>query len=104
MASTETSFATVQVMDKWQVTIPEEVRRCLGVAADGHVAFVVENGAAKLSKPPCTACRLAGRLVNPAVYAMDRLRKEMVGAAEKAGITSDEDVIALVKEIRRGKE
>ena len=90
MASTETSFATVQVMDKWQVTIPEEVRRCLGVAADGHVAFVVENGAV--------------RLVNPAVYAMDRLRKEMAGAAEKAGITSDEGVMALVKEIRASKE
>ena len=90
MASTETSFATVQVMDKWQVTIPEEVRRCLGVAADGHVAFVVENGAV--------------RLVNPAVYAMDRLRKEMAGVAEKAGITSDEDVMALVKEIRASKE
>ena len=90
MASTETSFATVQVMDKWQVTIPEEVRRCLGVAADGHVAFVVENGAV--------------RLVNPAVYAMDKLRRGMAGEAAKAGITSDEDVMALVKEIRASKE
>ena len=90
MSSTETFFGTVQVMDKWQITIPEDVREALGVAAGGRVAFVVENGAV--------------RLVNPAVYAMDKLRRGMAGEAAKAGITSDEDVIALVKEIRASRE
>ena len=90
MPSTESFFDTVQIMDKGQITLPDDVLKVIGVAAGGRVAFVVEDGSV--------------RLVNPAVYAMDKLRKEMAGAAEKAGITSDDDVVALVKEIRASKE
>lgn len=40
------------------------------------------------------------RIVNSAVYAMQMLQEEMTGYAEQAGLTSDDDVIALVKELR----
>lgn len=41
------------------------------------------------------------RIVNSAVYAMQMLQAEMQGEAEKAGITSEDDVMDLVNELRR---
>jgi len=38
--------------------------------------------------------------MNPAIYAMETLQKEMMGEAEKAGLTTDEDIINLCREIR----
>lgn len=43
-------------------------------------------------------------IVNSAVYAMQVLQKEMTGEAEHAGLTSDDDVMALVKELRTEDE
>ena len=42
----------------------------------------------------------AVRLANSAVYAMQVLQSEMRGEAERAGLASDDEVIALVKELR----
>ena len=39
-------------------------------------------------------------MMNAAVYAMKMLQSSMKGEAEKAGLRSDEDVVALVKEMR----
>lgn len=41
--------------------------------------------------------------INPAVYAMDQLQQEMNGEAERTGLTTEESVVALVKEIRDEK-
>ena len=75
-----------KVMAKGQITIPKDVRDVLGVSSGDRVSFIVEG--------------YNVRIVNSAVYAMQVFQKEMVGAAEAAGITSDDDVIALVKELR----
>ena len=40
------------------------------------------------------------RMVNSAVYAMQMMQSEMQGEAERSGLTSDEAVNNLVKEIR----
>ena len=40
------------------------------------------------------------RIVNSAVYAMQVLQSEMQGEAERVGLTSEDDVMALVKELR----
>lgn len=40
------------------------------------------------------------RLVNSAAYAMQVFQEEMKGEAERAGLRSDDDVKALVKELR----
>ena len=37
---------------------------------------------------------------NPAVYAMQKLQRDMAGEAERTGLTSEEDVMALVKKLR----
>ena len=44
------------------------------------------------------------RIVNSAVYAMQLLQMQMAGEAERTGLMSDEDVMDLVKEIRRESE
>ena len=75
-----------KVMAKGQVTIPKDVRDVLGVASGDRVTFVVEGNTV--------------RIVNSAVYAMQMLQQEMAGEAERTGLTSEDDVMALVKELR----
>lgn len=79
-----------KVMAKGQVTIPKDIREVLGVASGDRITFIVEGNTV--------------RIVNSAVYAMQVLQKEMVGEAERAGLTSDDDVMALVKELRNENE
>ncbi len=85
---TGTFADSAKVMAKGQITIPKDVREVLGVESGDRVTFIVESGSV--------------RLVNSAVYAMQMLRLEMAGEAERAGIDSDEAVAALVKELRDG--
>ncbi len=83
---TGTFADSAKVMAKGQITIPKDVREVLGVESGDRVTFIVESGSV--------------RLVNSAVYAMQMLRLEMAGEAERAGLNSDEAVAALVKELR----
>ena len=83
---TNTFVDNAKVMAKGQVTIPKDVREVLGVASGDRISFIVEGGTV--------------RIVNSAVYAMQMLQEEMTGYAEQAGLASDDDVIALVKELR----
>ena len=85
---TRTFADSAKVMAKGQITIPKDVREVLGVESGDRVTFIVESGSV--------------RLVNSAVYAMQMLRLEMAGEAERAGLDSDEAVAALVKELRDG--
>lgn len=85
---TGTFADSAKVMAKGQITIPKDVREVLGVESGDRVTFIVESGSV--------------RLVNSAVYAMQMLRLEMAGEAERAGLDSDEAVAALVKELRDG--
>ena len=75
-----------KVMAKGQVTIPKDVREVLGVTTGDRISFIVEGKSV--------------RIVNSAIYAMQLLQNEMTGEAERAGLTSDEDVMALVRALR----
>lgn len=75
-----------KVMAKGQITIPKDIRKVLGVASGDRITFIVEGNSV--------------RIVNSAIYAMQVLQKEMAGEAQRAGINSDEDIMALVKELR----
>ena len=44
------------------------------------------------------------RLINSAVYAMQMLQAQMAGEAENAGLSSDNAVMDLVKEVRAESE
>lgn len=75
-----------KVMAKGQVTIPKDVREALGVTSGDRVTFIVEGNTV--------------RMINSAIYAMQLLQKEMAGEAKRAGLNTDDDLMALVKEMR----
>ena len=79
-----------KVMAKGQITIPKDVRDVLGVSNGDRVTFIVEGNTV--------------RIVNSTVYAMQVLQREMAGEAERAGLTSEDDVMNLVKELRNEDE
>lgn len=76
-----------RVMSKGQVTIPKNIREALGVATGDRVTFIFENGSV--------------RVINSAVYAMQKFQEQMKGEAEKAGFTSEEDVANWITDTRR---
>ncbi len=85
-----TFIDNAKVMANGQVTIPKDIREILGVSSGDRITFVVENGSV--------------RVVNSTIYAMQMLQAQMDGEAETADITSDEDVMNLVKEVRAESE
>ena len=76
-----------RVMSKGQVTIPKNIREALGVTTGDRVTFIFENGSV--------------RVINSAVYAMQKLQEQMKGQAEKAGFASEEDVADWITNTRR---
>ena len=79
-----------KVMSRGQVTIPRDVREVLGVSAGDRITFVVEGTSV--------------RIVNSAVYAMEILQSEMAGEADRNGLRTEEDVMALVNDLRTEEE
>lgn len=76
-----------RVMSKGQVTIPKTIREALGVTTGDRVTFIFENGSV--------------RVINSAVYAMQKFQEQMKGQAEKSGFTSEEDVADWITNTRR---
>lgn len=76
-----------RVMSKGQVTIPQNIREVLGVTTGDRVTFIFENGSV--------------RVINSAIYAMQKFQEQMKGQAEKAGFTSEEDVAEWITNTRR---
>ena len=66
-----------KIMSKGQVTIPKEIRAFLKVAEGEHAIVMNTN-----------------------VYALKTIQKAMEGEAEKAGLTTEEDIINLCREVR----
>ena len=74
------------ISSKGQITVPKEVRKVLGVDSGEKVTFVVVDDEVKI--------------VNASVYAMRVLQNEMVEEARKAGLTTEEDIVDFIKEMR----
>ena len=85
-----TFIDNAKVMSKGQVTIPKDVREILGISSGDRITFAVENGNV--------------RLINSAIYAMQLLQAQMANEAENTGLTSDEAIMDLVKEVRAESE
>jgi len=75
-----------QITSGGQLTIPKDVCEVLGVADGNSVTFVVNGDEV--------------RLENSFIHALHELQEAMKGEAERLGIKSEDDVVALVKEIR----
>ena len=76
-----------RVMAKGQVTIPKNIRAALGISPGDRVTFIVENGTV--------------RVINSAVYAMQKFQEQMKGEAGKAGFVNEDDVAEWITSSRR---
>ncbi|MCD7865591.1 MAG: AbrB/MazE/SpoVT family DNA-binding domain-containing protein [Clostridiales bacterium] len=74
----ETLVSDARVMSKKQVTIPKNIRVALGVTTGDRVTFIVDGNSV--------------RVMNSAVYAMEKFQQQMAGEAEKAGFLTEDDV------------
>ena len=79
-------FNTAKVMSKGQITLPADIRKNMGLSTGDRVALIYENDRVIM--------------MNPAIFAMETLQKEMDGEWEKADIHSEEDIASLLREIR----
>ena len=76
-----------RVMAKGQVTIPKNIRAALGISTGDRVTFIVENGTV--------------RVINSAVYEMQKFQEQMKGEAGKAGFVNEDDVAEWITSSRR---
>jgi len=79
-----------KVLPKGQITIPKDIRERLRINVGDRLTLVCEND------------RLV--LMNSAMFALKEFQKAMTGEAEKAGLHSDDDVVELIMQMRRGEE
>ena len=76
-----------KVMSKGQITLPKDFRKALRLGTGDRVTLVYDGE--KII------------MMNAMHYAMKALQSEMRGAAEEAGFQSEEDVYAMVAEMRK---
>lgn len=77
---------SAKIMSKGQITIPKDIRDRLGLDMGDRVTLI------------CEGDRVV--MINSAVYAMQLMQQHMSGAAEAAGLATDDDVIAAVTDVR----
>jgi AbrB family looped-hinge helix DNA binding protein len=70
-----------------QITIPIEIRKKLGVKDGDKVVFVEENGRIIME--------------NAAMIALKNAQDAFAGEAERLGMKNEQDVVDMVKEVRR---
>lgn len=79
-----------KVTSKGQITIPVNIRRKLGVKEGDKVLFVEEGGKIYI--------------LNASMEALKEAQAAFAGEAERAGLKNEDDIVAMVKEIRQGKK
>lgn len=75
-----------KVTSKGQVTIPVEIRRKLGIKNGDKVLFIEESGRVYM--------------MNSSMDALREAQRAFAGEAERVGLKDDEDVMAMIKELR----
>ena len=75
-----------KVTSKGQVTIPIEIRKKLGIKNGDKILFVEESGRIYM--------------MNSSMDALLEAQKAFAGEAERLGLKDDDDVMAMIKEIR----
>ncbi len=75
-----------KVMSKGQITLPQEIRKLLGLNVGDRVSFIV-NGNQVI-------------LANSSICALKLIQKDFEGEAAKASLYSEEDAQKLLEENR----
>ena len=77
----------VMINENRQITLPEDICQRLGVTAGDTVSFVEEDG----------EIILVGSMANE----LRKLQKAFEGEAERLGLKDMDDVVAMIKEVRK---
>jgi len=77
-----------KVMSKGQVTIPVSIRKKLNLKEGDKVIFIEKDGNIIVA--------------NSAMVALNKIKSSFEGEAERIGLKSEDDVVDLVNEVRRG--
>jgi len=83
-------FNTAKVMSKGQITLPVDIRKNMRLSTGDRIALIYENNRVIM--------------MNPAIFAMEMLQKEMEGEWEKAGIHGEDDILELCRDVREEVE
>ena len=78
-----------KITSKGQVTIPVDVRRRMNLKDGDKIIFLEQDGRFYIE--------------NAALIAISRMQEAFAGEAERLGLKSEDDVVAMVKEIRRDR-
>ncbi len=76
-----------KVTSKGQITIPIDIRKKLGVKEGDKILFLEEEGRVIL--------------MNSSMEALRKAQAAFAGAAEEAGLKDEDDVAAMVAQLRR---
>lgn len=76
-----------KVTSKGQITIPVEIRRKLGIKNGDKILFMEEGGKVYM--------------MNSSIDAFYEAQRAFAGEAERVGLRNDEDVAAMIKELRK---
>ena len=76
-----------KITSKGQITLPISIRRKLNLQDGGKVAFIEQGG--------------TYTIINPLRLAIENAQKAFEGEAERLGLKTEDDVVALVKEVRK---
>lgn len=76
-----------KVMSKGQVTIPINIRKKLNLKEGDKVVFIEKDGYMVIA--------------NSAMLALEQVQNAFEGEAERLDLKSEEDVVNLVKEVRK---
>ncbi|HSM24197.1 MAG TPA: AbrB/MazE/SpoVT family DNA-binding domain-containing protein [Anaerolineaceae bacterium] len=79
-----------KITSKVQITLPINIRKALNLQDGDNVAFIEDNR--------------QYILVNPVVFAIREVQDKFYGEAERLDLNDVDDVVDLVKDIRKTKE
>ena len=79
-----------KITSKGQITLPINIRKALNLQDGDKVAFIEKNG--------------QYLLVNPVMLAIREVQDNFYGEAERLGLEEVDDVVDLIKNVRKTKE
>ena len=76
-----------KVTSNGQITIPSDIRKRLSIKDGDKVLFMEGDGGVLM--------------FNSSMIALKQFQNDMAGEAEKAGLITEDDVVALCREVRK---
>jgi AbrB family looped-hinge helix DNA binding protein len=78
-----------KITSKGQITIPADIRRKMNLRNGDTLVFIEQDGRFYVE--------------NAALVAINKMQEAFAGEAERLGLKDENDVVAMVKEIRRDR-